>query len=268
MTQDVDMQLILDPHDICPDSPIGVFDSGVGGVSVLRDMVRLLPRERFIYYGDNKNAPYGTRSEEEIRALAMNVTSELLKYGIKALVVACNTATSAAIVQLREKLSIPVVGMEPALKPASKLWHGGQVLVLATPATLRQNKFQHLYELYGQNAVIQPCAGLMEFAERGEMEGESIDAYLAECLETYRGTQIDSAVLGCTHYVFLKKAIAKALPGVPLIDGNDGTARRLEFLLNERSLLRQTGEGSVMFMTSGEESVYLPRMEMLFHTPI
>ena len=268
MIQNVDMQLISDPHGICPDSPIGVFDSGVGGVSVLRDMVRMLPKEKFIYYGDNKNAPYGTRSEEEIRALAMNVTGKLLESGIKALVVACNTATSAAIIQLREKLSIPVVGMEPALKPASKLWHGGRVLVLATPATLRQNKFQHLYELYGQNAVIQPCAGLMEFAERGEMEGEGIDAYLAECLEAYRGTQIDSAVLGCTHYVFLKKAIAKALPGVPLVDGNDGTARRLEFLLNERGLLRQTGEGSVTFLTSGEESVYLPRMKMLFNTPI
>ncbi len=268
MKRNVDTQLILNPHDICPDSPIGVFDSGVGGVSVLRDMARLLPKEKFVYYGDNKNAPYGTKTEEEIRALALNVTSELLEYNIKALVVACNTATSAAIIQLREKLSIPVVGMEPALKPASKLWHGGQVLVLATPATLRQNKFQHLYELYGQNAVIQPCAGLMEFAERGEMEGEGIDRYLAECFGPYKNIQIDAAVLGCTHYVFLKRAIAKALPGVPLIDGNDGTARRLEFLLKERKLLREEGEGSVCFMTSGEEAVYLPRMEMLFHTPI
>ncbi len=268
MKQTVDTQLILNPHEIGPDSPIGVFDSGVGGVSVLRDMARLLPHENFIYYGDNRNAPYGTRTEEEIRTLAMNVTDVLMEMDIKALVVACNTATSAAIIQLRERLSIPVVGMEPALKPASKLWHGGQVLVLATPATLKQNKFQHLYELYGQNAVIQPCAGLMEFAERGEMEGEGIERYLAECFEPYKGSQIDAAVLGCTHYVFLKRAISKALPGVPLIDGNDGTARRLEFLLRERNLLRAEGEGGITFMTSGEESVYLPRMEMLFRTPI
>ena len=249
-------------------APIAVFDSGVGGISVLQHLLRLMPGEDYLYFGDSANAPYGTRPVEEIRELTLAAAEKVIAQGVKAFVIACNTATSAAIVQLREKLNIPVVGMEPALKPASKLWHGGRVLVLATPATLRQNKFQHLYELYGQNAVIQPCAGLMEFAERGEMEGEGIDAYLAECLEAYRGTQIDSAVLGCTHYVFLKKAIAKALPGVPLVDGNDGTARRLEFLLNERGLLRQTGEGSVTFLTSGEESVYLPRMKMLFNTPI
>jgi len=250
------------------ESAIGVFDSGVGGVSVLRDMTRLLPRERFIYYGDNLNAPYGVKSEEEIRRLAMRVADLLMESDIKALVVACNTATSAAIVQLREKLTIPVVGMEPALKPASQMWHGGQVLVLATPATLRQNKFRHLYELYGENAVIQPCAGLMEFAEKGELDGEGIQAYLAECLEPYKGTQIDAAVLGCTHYVFLKQAIAKALPGVPLIDGNNGTARRLEYLLAERDLLRREGEGSVTFRTSGDENVYIPLMKRLFATPI
>jgi len=249
-------------------SAIGVFDSGVGGVSVLRDMARLLPRERFVYYGDNLNAPYGVRSEEEIRSLAMNVADVLMGYDVKALVVACNTATSAAIVQLREKLSIPVVGMEPALKPASELWCGGQVLVLATPATLRQNKFQQLYELYGQKAIIQPCAGLMEFAEREMLEGEEIDAYLNECFAPYRGVQLDAVVLGCTHYVFLKKAIAKALPGVPLVDGNSGTARRLEFLLKERNLLREEGEGEIAFMTSGNEAEYIPLMERLFKLDI
>ena len=163
------------------ESAIGVFDSGVGGVSVLRNMARLLPRERFIYYGDNLNAPYGTKSEEEIRTLAMHVADVLLASDIKALVVACNTATSAAIVQLREKLTIPVVGMEPALKPASQMRRNGKVIVLATPATLRQKKFLRLYELYGQNAVIRPCAGLMEFAEREELEGPGIEGYLRGC---------------------------------------------------------------------------------------
>lgn len=247
---------------------IGIFDSGVGGVSVLRDMARLLPHERFVYYGDNLNAPYGVKSEEEIRTLAMNVADVLLALNIKALVVACNTATSAAIVQLRERLSMPVIGMEPALKPAAQMCHGGQVLVLATPATLRQNKFQNLYEQYGQNAIIQPCAGLMEFAERGELEGEDIERYLSELFAPYRDVQLDAAVLGCTHYVFLKKAISKALPGVPLVDGNDGTARRLEYLLRENDLLREDGEGGVEFMTSGDGATYLPLMEKLFHTEI
>ncbi len=250
------------------ESAIGVFDSGVGGVSVLRDMARLLPRERFVYFGDNLNAPYGTKREEEIRTLAMNVADVLLASDIKALVVACNTATSAAIVQLREKLSIPVVGMEPALKPASKMSHGGKVIVLATPATLRQNKFRRLYELYGQNAVIRPCAGLMEFAEREILEGLEIDGYLSSCLAPYKNEQIDAAVLGCTHYVFLKKAISKALPGVPLVDGNDGTARRLEYLLRERNLLRTEGEGEITFMTSGDEKEYIPLMERLFRLEI
>ncbi len=250
------------------ESAIGVFDSGVGGVSVLRDMARLLPRERFVYYGDNLNAPYGTKSEEEIRTLAMHVADVLLALKVKALVVACNTATSAAIIQLREKLDIPVVGMEPALKPASQMQHGGKVIVLATPATLRQSKFQRLCELYGQNAVIQPCAGLMEFAEREELEGPAIDRYLSDMLAPYEKEQVDAAVLGCTHYVFLKKAIAKALPGVPLVDGNDGTARRLEYLLTERNLLRKKGEGEIAFMTSGDQETCIPLMERLFRMEI
>lgn len=249
-------------------SPIGIFDSGVGGVSVLRDMARLLPHERFIYYGDNLNAPYGVKQEEEIRTLAMHVADVLLGYDVKALVVACNTATSAAVNQLRAKLDIPVIGMEPALKPASQMCHGGKVLVLATPATLRQNKFQHLNELYGQNAVIQPCGGLMEFAEAGMLEGDEIDRYLDECFAPYRGVQLDAAVLGCTHYVFLKRAIGKALPGVPLVDGNEGTARRLRYLLREGNMLRESGEGSVCFMTSGDEKVYLPLMKRLFELPV
>lgn len=250
------------------DRPIGIFDSGVGGVSVLRDMVRMLPHERFVYYGDNLNAPYGVRKEEEIRTLAMHVADVLLSFDVKALVVACNTATSAAVAQMRERLDIPVVGMEPALKPASQMWHGGKVLVLATPATLRQNKFQRLNELYGQNAIIQPCAGLMEFAEAGKLEGEEIDSYLKECFAPYRDMQLDAAVLGCTHYVFLKRAIQKALPGVPLVDGNEGTARRLQYLLREGNMLRESGEGSVTFMTSGDEEVYLPLMKKLFELPI
>lgn len=250
------------------DRPIGIFDSGVGGISVLRDMARLLPRERFVYYGDNLNAPYGVKQEEEIRTLAMHVADVLIHLHIKALVVACNTATSAAIIPLRERFDIPIIGMEPALKPASQMCHGGKVLVLATPATLRQNKFQHLNELYGQNAVIQPCAGLMEFVEAGELEGERIEKYLDECFAPYREMHIDAVVLGCTHYVFLKRAISRALPGVPLVDGNDGTARRLEYLLREARALREEGEGSVEFMTSGEESVYLPLMKKLFALPI
>lgn len=244
--------------------PIGVFDSGVGGVSVLRELVRQLPRERFIYYGDNKNAPYGTRSEEEIRVLSLDVANWLLGRDIKAMLVACNTATSAAIQTLRERLSIPVVGMEPALKPAYELHADGKILVLATPATLRQAKFHRLYERYGEHAVALPCPELVEFVESGRCEGDEIDAYLARRFADVQGEKLAAAVLGCTHFSFLKKALGRALPGVPLLDGNEGSARRLEYLLRENGTLREDGEGSVEFFTSGDEDVFLPLMRRLF----
>ncbi|MBR0464453.1 MAG: glutamate racemase [Clostridia bacterium] len=249
------------------ESPIGVFDSGVGGVSVLRELVRRLPHEKFIYYGDCLNAPYGTKDEDSIRTLALHVADVLLSYEIKALVVACNTATSAAVSTLRERLTIPVVGMEPALKPASFMWHGGAILVLATPATLRQSKFQRLNALYGEHAVIRPCPGLMEFVERGELKSDDLMEYLRGVLSEYKGVRLDAVVLGCTHYVFLKKALRRLLPDVPLVDGNDGTARRLESLLSERGLLRREREGSVVFMTSGDENRYVPLMQRLLNVP-
>lgn len=247
--------------------PIGIFDSGVGGVSVLRDLTRLLPHERFVYYGDNKNAPYGTRSEENIRALSLEVAHRLLDMDVKALLVACNTATSAAIQTLREQLSIPVVGMEPALKPAYEMHAEGTILVLATPATLRQTKYQRLCERYGEHARALPCPELVEFVESGRCEGPEIDAYLARRFADLRGEKLCAAVLGCTHFSFLKRAFAKAIPGVPLIDGNEGTARRLEYLLRENGTLRETGEGSVEFFTSGDESVFLPLMKRLYEKP-
>jgi len=249
-------------------SAIGFFDSGVGGVSVLRDAARLLPRERFLYYGDNLNAPYGTKSEDTIRTLATHIADVLLSYDVKALVIACNTATSAAAAALRERLTIPVVGMEPALKPASQLWRGGRILVLATPATLRQHKFQLLNEKYGEHAIVRPCAGLMEFVEAGEMESGRLYDYLAAVLADYRDVQLDAVVLGCTHYVFLKGALSRLLPGVPLVDGNEGTARRLESLLAQGGMLRAEGEGGVTFMTSGDEAVFIPLMEKLYRLPL
>lgn len=253
---------------MCDVRPIGVFDSGVGGVSVLRDLARLLPHEHFVYFGDNKNAPYGTRTEEEIRALSLDVAHWLLDRGIKALLVACNTATSAAIETLRAQLSIPVVGIEPALKPAYELHAEGKILVLATQATLRQRKFQRLYERYGERAITLPCPELVELAERGQCEGPEVDALLARRFAEVRQEPLSAVVLGCTHYSFFKQAVAKALPGLPLFDGNEGTARRLKYLLEENGTLCVRGEGRVEFFTSGDEQTFLPLMERLFKTPI
>lgn len=234
-------------------APVGVFDSGVGGISVLRELERLLPEEDYVYYGDSAHAPYGEKSEEEIRALAWQVVERLSERGIKALVIACNTATAAAAPLIRARLDMPVVAMEPALKPASACAHGGKVLVLATPLTLRLDKFHHLMEQYGRDALPMPCPGLMELVERGLTEGPELDEYLDGIRRRAGDNRIDAVVLGCTHYVFLRAAIERAFPQARVVDGNAGTARQLGRLLNARGIARgEPGRrGRVELMTSG-----------------
>ena len=162
-------------------NPIGVFDSGVGGISVLQAFVRLLPREHFIYYGDTANAPYGTKETEEVIDCVRKVTDRLLERNIKALAIACNTATGAAAYTLRKELTIPVIGMEPALKPAAEIRKKGEILVLATPLTLHQKKFNLLMGKYGEGAVRVPCTGLMELVENENWDGA--EDYLKELSE-------------------------------------------------------------------------------------
>ena len=232
--------------------PIGVFDSGVGGISTLREMIRELPNERFIYFGDTANAPYGTRSTEEVTAYVRTVVGKLLERNIKALVIACNTATGAAAATLREELSIPVVGMEPALKPASKIRKNGSVLVLATPLTLQQEKFENLMKQYGEGAVKVPCPGLMELVEAEDLPGAK--RYLQELFSRYPEDRVDAVVLGCTHYIFLKQMIRELLPErIAITDGNAGTARQLRRVLDRDGLLNREGPGSVELETSGRE---------------
>ena len=246
---------------------IGVFDSGVGGVSTLRELIAVMPMEHFLYYGDSANAPYGTKTEEEIRALTLRAADKLLSEGIKELVLACNTATSAAAASLRARLAIPVIGIEPAVKPASEAVKDGLMLVMATPATIRQEKLRLLLEKYGKNAELLPCPGLMEFAENMERDSPRLEKYLSDLFAPYRGRKIDAAVLGCTHYPFLRGAIAKALPGVPLFDGNAGTARQARRVLEEKGLLRHEGQGSVRFLASGGEEE-TDRMRELLRVPL
>ena len=246
--------------------PIGMYDSGVGGISVLREAVRALPNERFIFYGDTKNAPYGTKSREEVLRLARRVTEELLRRGAKAILIACNTATSAAAADLRAQYpDLPIIGMEPALKPASLLHRDGLVLSLATPATIAGEKYAMLYEQYGDGVVSLPCPGLMEFVERGEMSGPALDAYLRELLWPYLDKKVEAVVLGCTHYVFLRRAIGAFFPGAPLIDGNAGTVRQLINRLREKDALADSEEsGGVTLLSSGGEDA-VARMERLLN---
>lgn len=243
------------------DLPIAVLDSGVGGISVLRELVRRMPSERFLYLGDSKNAPYGEKTPEEVLAITRENLRMLRARGIKALVLACNTATGAAARILREENpDFILVGIEPALKPASLICERPRVLVMATPLTLKQKKFRDLMARFAEQAEILPlpCPGLVELIEAGELTGDRIEGYLAALFSPYRGTKIDAVVLGCTHYPHVREAIARQLPqGVRILDGSEGTARETRRRLLEEGLLRETGEGSVEILNSAEDEALL-----------
>ena len=247
--------------------PIGVFDSGVGGISVLLEAIRELPSENFIYFGDNGNSPYGTKDEETIIKLTNISIDFLLSQNIKALVIACNTATSAAINILRERLDIPVVGMEPAVKPAITEYGAEKVFVMATPATLKLQKFNDLMCSFSEEAQIipVPCPGLMEVTERGIIEGDEVKGYLDKSFEYDAPKKGDVVVLGCTHYVFLKNFLKEYFAdGVEVIDGNIGTVKQLTKRLIENSELNEGKEkGYIKIYTSGKEEKIMPVFEKL-----
>ena len=254
------------------ENPIAVFDSGVGGISVLRELVKLMPNENFIFFGDSKNAPYGTRTLTEVRALTLAHAKELFDTGAKGLVVACNTATSAAVRILREKYpEIPIVGIEPAVKPAVSCKEHPVVLVMATPMTIREEKFKRLVSRYeDQGEIIPlPCPGLMDFVERGDLHGDDLRKYLTELFYEFRDRKIDAAVLGCTHYPFAREMIQEVLgPDVKIFDGAPGTAREMKRRLAEKDLLSErTGKGSVQFHSSLETPEKLALCEALFSRP-
>ncbi len=242
-------------------SPIGVFDSGVGGIGTLAALRRELPQERFLFYGDTANAPYGTKSREEVMACVSRIMDHLLAQDVKAVVIACNTATAVAAAELRARYDLPIIGIEPALKPAHEIRRDGHILVLATPMTLRLEKFRALYERYGEGAIPLPCPGLMELVEREA--DEEARRYLTELFTPYDLTKVDAIVLGCTHYVFLRPILKEILPdGVSVLDGNEGTARQLRRVLAERGMLA-AGQGSVTLETSGNPALVLPVMQRL-----
>lgn len=238
--------------------PIGVFDSGVGGISVLRECVKIMPNEDFIYYGDSKNAPYGTKPTEVVRELTIAQVKRFLEIPIKGCVIACNSATSAAVRVLREMYpELPLVGIEPALKPASLYKRDPRVLVLATPMTIKEEKFKNLLAKYEDKATIYglPCPGLMEYVEEGKYDTSEVSNFLEELLAPYRGGVIDAVVLGCTHYPFVKDKISRVLgPGVRVFDGGEGTAREMRRRIDVAGLLTdKTTRGEVIFENSSDD---------------
>lgn len=226
-----------------------VFDSGLGGLSVLRELTQVLPGERFLYFGDSANAPYGTRPTQEVRRLTLEAIGSFMPRGVKAIVVACNTATAAAIEALREAYPNKIViGMEPALKLAADRHRGGRILVMATNVTLREAKFCALMDRFSAESrvVPLPCPGLVEFVEAGQLDTPELRAYLASLLEPVLARGADAIVLGCTHFPFLRPLIQElAGPQVEILDGGHGTALQTRRRLEAGGLLRESTQGLV-----------------------
>jgi glutamate racemase len=249
--------------------PIAVFDSGMGGISVLKELYKLMPHEDYLFFGDSINAPYGVRPVEEVRSLTMGHVAHLLELGAKAVVVACNTATSAAIQPLRETYpDIPMIGVEPAIKPAAEAHVGGRILILATSLTIQQPKCRRLMARYQDQAELIPLSapGLMDFVERNQIHTPELNAFLKELLAPYIAHPVDAVVLGCTHYPFLKEDIAQVLGDqVAFYDGGLGTARKTQDMLRQRGLENDpTHVGAITFMNSDPSGAHLQLSKELF----
>ena len=245
---------------------IAVFDSGVGGLSVLRHLRQLLPDECYIYFGDCANAPYGSKTTEEVRALTLAAAEKLVcEYPLKALVVACNTATSAAIRDLRAKYpQLIVIGIEPALKLAADKFPGGRIGVMATAVTLREEKFDALMHRFDAGCTVEkiPAPGLVELVEMGRGNSDEAAALLRKILSPYIG-KLDALVLGCTHYPFAAAAIRNVLgEEVSLLDGGDGTARETRRRLFEAGLLND-GKGELLLTASGNREDFCAIADIL-----
>ena len=245
------------------DKAIGVFDSGLGGISVLKEFVKSMPSENFIYYGDSANAPYGIKTKKEITDRCENIIEFFIKQGVKAVVIACNTATSASANILRKKYSyLPIIGMEPALKVAADGKTDNTIVVMATPLTLREEKFNNLMSRYDdENTIIKmPCPELVKIVENDLLDDEEVVEN--QISDYYKGLDmkiINSVVLGCTHFVFYKDYMEKILNNnIDIVDGNVGTANHLKETLRERNELRdEDKEGSVKIFNSSKDEKFI-----------
>lgn len=251
-------------------SGVGVFDSGVGGISVLKHIRADLPQENLLYCADSLYTPYGNKSPEQIRQRSVALTQFLLDQGAKAIVVACNTATAAAVTTLREHFSVPVVGMEPAVKPAVAATKSGVIGVMATVGTLKSAQFAALLANYGKgvDVVTQACHGLVECVERGELDAPATRELVLRYLEPLLAQGADTIVLGCTHYPFVRHLIEQeAGPGVVIIDTGAAVARQLQRRLAELDLLGVAG-GQEAFWTSGDPDQAAPVISRLWNKQV
>jgi len=243
----------------------------VGGISVLQHIHQLLPHEHLLYFADSKHAPYGNKTPQQIQSRCFEITDFLIEQGAKAIVVACNTATAAAIDAMRAQYALPIFGMEPAVKPAAEASKNGIIGVLATVGTLKSAQFAGLLESYGRNVevVTQGCVGLVECIERGELNTEHTLNLLQQYCQPLLDEGADTVVLGCTHYPFLKADIQRIVGDqVTLIDTGAAVARHLQNRLAVMNLLAdKTQNGEVRFWTNSTAAEAKVVIEMLWGKP-
>lgn len=235
---------------------IAVFDSGIGGLSVLHLALKKFPKENFLYYADSDNVPYGIKTKEEILKLVDQAIQNMLKKDVKAIVVACNTATSAAIQEMREKYSLPLIGMEPAVKKAVDFYGNKRILVIATPLTVKGEKMQDLITRVDKEHLVDLIAlpNLVKFAENEEFTEKEVLDYLLKELGEINWEKYSSIVLGCTHFNYFKDSLRKILPShVSFLDGNEGTINKLYLELEKNKLLENIDKREVEFYYSGKK---------------
>lgn len=218
---------------------VGFFDSGIGGITVLHEALKFMPDVEFLYYADTLNVPYGSKTKVEVKKHVFDAVEFITQKQVKALVIACNTATSAAIDDLRKKYDIPIIGMEPAVKPAVENNGSKRILVTATPLTVKEDKLKNLISKLDNEHLVDllPLPGLVVFAEKFEFRDEVVTPYLEEVFSKYEMDKYGTVVLGCTHYLFYAPLIRKLLPkNINIIDGNAGTVRNLIKTLDDMNI--------------------------------
>jgi glutamate racemase len=236
--------------------PIGVFDSGVGGISVLKACIDVLPHENFLYFGDTKNSPYGNLCEQKITELTLDAVDKLISKDVKAVVIACNTATAAAISALRSKHKVNIIGIEPAIKPACLYTKVGKVLVMLTNAAANQPKFKSLVDRYGsEKIIILPLENLARLIEQNIDNLSKLKSCIFEILCPLKDMDIKAVVLGCTHYLFVKDIIKEFFNDIIIFDGNMGVAQNLKNILTKNNLINDSFKGGkVKFLSSDKKA--------------
>lgn len=245
---------------------IAFFDSGIGGITVLHEAMKQLPHEDFLYFADTLHVPYGTKSKDEVLDFVKKSVDVIIQEEVKALVIACNTATSIAIAELRKTYEIPIIGMEPAVKPALEMNRssGKRVLVFATPLTLKQSKYRELVSRIDDMGMVDsvPLPELVEFCEQLNVESQEIIDYFHAKLTPLDLSLYGTVVLGCTHYPFYKGVLRAILPShIQIVDGSAGTVNRLIQLLSDRNELPGVGQSNIKFMCSNHDADYIHKME-------